>query len=102
MPHVVFDPAALADVDDIYDHIGRTLKSPQAADRTIDRIREACEAHANQPRMGEARSNLGKDLRIFPVGSYVVIYRPLEGGILVLRVLLGRRNYPSLFRDGRT
>jgi plasmid stabilization system protein ParE len=51
MPDVVFDPAALIDVDGIYDHIGRTLKSPQAADRTIDRIQEACRSHANQPQI---------------------------------------------------
>jgi toxin ParE1/3/4 len=99
MSQVVFDSAALADVDAIYDHIGRTLKSPQAADRTIDRIQEACQTHANQPEMGERRPDLGEDLRIFPIGSYVVIYLPLQDGIRVIRVLLGRRNYPLLFRD---
>jgi toxin ParE1/3/4 len=101
MSHVLFDSAALADVDGIYDHIGRTLKSPQAADRTIDQIQRACDTHASQPLMGEARPDLGKDIRIFPVGSYVVLYRPMEDGIHVFRVLLGRRNYPSIFRESR-
>jgi toxin ParE1/3/4 len=101
MPRVFFDSVALADVDGIYDHIARALKSPQAADRTIDEINAACQTHASQPRMGEALPDLGQDLRIFPVGSYVVIYRPLEEGIHVIRVLLGRRSYPSLFRNKR-
>jgi toxin ParE1/3/4 len=99
MSDVILDPVALTDLDGIYDHIGRTLKSPQAADRTVDRIQKACRIHANQPKMGEARPDLGRGIRIFPVGSYVVIYRPLEDGIHVLRILLGRRNYPSLFRE---
>ncbi len=100
MPRVELDEAALTDLDAIFDHIGRTLKSPQAADRTVDRVLEACETHASQPRMGQARPELGRDLRTFPVGSYVVIYRLVEDGIRVLRIFLGRRNYPSLFREG--
>jgi toxin ParE1/3/4 len=92
MPDVVFDPAALIDVDGIYDQIGRTLKSAQAADRTIDRIQEACRSHANQPQMGEAWADLGQDIRIFPVGPCVVIYRSLKDEILVIRILPGRRN----------
>jgi toxin ParE1/3/4 len=99
MPHVVFDADAISDLDGIYDHIGRSLKSPQAADRTIDDIHAACRRYASQPGMGEARPDLGPDLRIFSVGSYVVIYRPLEDGIRALRVFLGRRNFPAFFRD---
>jgi toxin ParE1/3/4 len=57
-----------------------------------------CETHAHQPMIGEARPEFGRELRIFPVGSYVVIYRPITGGIRVLRVLLGRRNYQAFFR----
>jgi toxin ParE1/3/4 len=99
MPLVFFEPLALADVDEIYDQIGRTLKSPRAADKTIDRIQRACQTHASQPLMGAARPDLGQDVRVFPVGSYVVIYRPLEDGIRIIRVLLGRRDFPALFRE---
>lgn len=99
MPHIELDEDALADLDGIYDHIGRSLKSPQAAEHTIDRIHAACHRYASQPGMGEIRPDLGPDLRIFSVGSYVVIYRPLPDGIRALRVLLGRRNFPAFFRE---
>jgi toxin ParE1/3/4 len=99
MPRVEFDEDAIADLDAIYDHIGRSLKSPQAADRMIDRIDAACQRYASQPGMGERRADLGADLRIFSVGSYVVVYRPLADGIRALRVFLGRRNFPAYFRD---
>jgi toxin ParE1/3/4 len=99
MPQVEFDEDAIADLDGIYDHIGRALKSPQAADRTIDKIHAACQRYASQPGMGEARLDFGADLRIFSVGSYVVIYQPLNDGIRALRVFLGRPNFPAYFRD---
>ena len=85
MPHVEFDADAITDLDGIYDYIGRSLKSPQAADRTIDGIHAACRRYASQPGMGEARPDLGAEVRIFSVGSYVVIYRPIDDGIRVLR-----------------
>jgi toxin ParE1/3/4 len=66
MAQVEFDDDALADLDGVYDHIGRSLKSPQAADRTIDRIQTACERYATQPGMGEPRPDLGPDVRILP------------------------------------
>jgi toxin ParE1/3/4 len=92
----------LTDLDGIYDYIGRTRRSPQAADRTIDRIHQSCQVYASQPGMGEARPDLGENVRIFVVGSHVVIYRPLDDGIRVLRVFEGHRNYPALFRDHST
>jgi plasmid stabilization system protein ParE len=36
-------------------------------------------------------------LRSLPVGSYIVFYRPMEDGIIVIRVLHGARYLPELF-----
>jgi toxin ParE1/3/4 len=99
MPHVELDDDALDDLDAIYDHIGQSLRSPRAADRTIDRIHAACQRYASQPGMGEVRPDLGPDIRVFAVGSYVVVYRPLHEGMRVLRIFLGRRNFPAYFHD---
>ena len=99
MATLEFDDDAVADIDGIYDHIGRSLKSPQAADRMIDRIHAACELHASQPGMGELMPDLANGVRVFSVGSYVVVYRPCDDGIRVLRVFLERRNFPALFHD---
>ncbi len=99
MPTVEFDDDAVADIDGIYDHIGQSLRSPMAADRVIDRIHAACQLHASQPGMGEQRPDLATGVRVFSVGSYVVVYRPRDDGIRVLRVFLGRRNFPAYFHD---
>jgi toxin ParE1/3/4 len=100
MPRVDLDPAASIDLDAIYDYIGRASRSPDRADEVVDRIHRACERYATQPGMGELRPDLGPDIRIFAVSPYVVVYRPLQDGIRVLRIFDGRRDYPALFRKG--
>jgi toxin ParE1/3/4 len=100
MPRVDFDPDALADLDAIYDYIGRASRSLDRADQVVDRIHQACELFATQPGMGQQRPDLGPDLRTFAVSPHVVIYRPVQDGIRVLRVFDGRRDYPALFRKG--
>ena len=51
--------------------------------------------------MGEPRLDLDDDLRSFAFKrNYVVIYRPIPGGIDVLRVFHGARDYARWFRGG--
>ena len=49
--------------------------------------------------MGPRRPELGTELRSFAVARYVIYYRPIEGGIEVIRVLHSardvRRHIPS-------
>jgi len=99
MPRVQRTRTAERSLDEIYDHIGRKNHSPAAAARLLRRIAEKCELYATQPLMGEARPDLGSDIRCFPVGNFVVIYKPLEDGILVLLVIHGARDIPTVFRE---
>ena len=98
MPPVDLDVQAVADLDAIYDYIGIENHSPLAADRFLDALGEKLGLYALQPLMGELRPDLGEGIRIFSFDNYVVIYRPTEDGIDVLRVLEGHRDYPALFR----
>lgn len=53
---------------------------------------------AEHPKAGVARDDLATGLRSFPVYPYILFYRPITGGIEVVRVLDGRRNItPDLF-----
>ena len=70
---------------------------PAAADRLLDDLYERFRLTATQPRMGEVRTDLGPDLRIFTVGNYVVVFRPIPGGIEVVRIAHGARDLGSLF-----
>lgn len=102
MPRLIFDDKAEADLDGIYDHIGVENQSPAAADAFIDAIRRACEPYARQPLMGELREELGPDIRSFThTRNYIVIYRPHDDGIDVLRVIHSARNWERVFRRGQ-
>lgn len=101
MPRLIFDEKAEADLDGIYDYIGIENQSPAAADEFIDAIRRACEPYARQPLMGEPRTELGPDIRSFThTRNYIVIYRALDDGIDVLRIIQTARDWQRLFRRG--
>jgi toxin ParE1/3/4 len=100
MPRAEFDPDALADLDAIYDYIGRASRSADRADQVVDRIHQACELVCHPARHGRTEAGSRPGLRIFAVSPHVVIYRPLDDGIRVLRIYDGRRDYPALFRKG--
>ena len=99
MARVLWTPSAEADLAEIHLYIATRAQSAAPADRWIDVIRDKCRLYAGQPEMGEARPDLGADLRVLIVGEYVVIYHPVQAGIEVLRVVHGRRDYPALFPE---
>ena len=99
MPRVLRDPDADADIAAIAEYIGVENESPAAARRFINDLNKKLLLYAEQPEMGEPRTDLAEGLRSFPFKkNYVVIYRPLEDGIDVLRVFHGARDYPEFFR----
>jgi toxin ParE1/3/4 len=53
---------------------------------------------AEHPGAGPARDELMRGLRSFPVGNYLLLYRPAIDGIELVRVSHGARNLRRLFR----
>jgi toxin ParE1/3/4 len=76
-------PRADLDLDSIWNFIA--ADDIRAADRRINRIGEVFHMLVENPLVGRERPELRKDLRSFPVGSYVVFYVPLSDGIEVAR-----------------
>ena len=72
--------------------------NPAAADALIGTCHEKFLMLADFPSLGRQRPELGQRIRSQPVGNYVIFYRPIEDGILVLRVLHGSRNLRRIFR----
>ena len=70
--------------------------NPDAADRFLDLIGEKCELLADSPEMGRRRDDLAPSLRSFPVGRYIIFYRPSERSIQVVRVLSAYRDIAAL------
>ncbi|MCI0438505.1 MAG: type II toxin-antitoxin system RelE/ParE family toxin [Chloroflexi bacterium] len=97
MPQVRRLPAAQDDLDEIWDYISQN--SPASATRLLRRIDRVCDMLSDNPYIGRARSELAPGLRSFPVGSYIVFYRPIEDGVEVVRVVHGSRDIEALFEQ---
>lgn len=66
--------------------------SDEAADAVLDRIEAALSMLAERPLAGRPRLELAVDLRSFPVGRHILFYRPMRGGIDLVRVLSSDRD----------
>ena len=87
--------AARSDMDEIWFYIAQD--NVDAADKFIRVIVSRFPRLAAMPQLGRQREELSARLRSFPVGRYVIFYRPMEKGIEIARVLHGARDFPPLF-----
>ena len=99
MARLIRTPVAREDLKEIGRYIARESQNRSVALRFLDSIQKKLRLYATQPEMGERRPDLGHDVRHFPVGDYVVFYRPIEAGIEVLRVFHSSRDIPSVWRS---
>lgn len=80
-------PRARLDLIEIWLYIAAD-NSP-AADRFLGRIEEALRLLRDNPQAGRAQPELAADLRSFPVGNYVMFYRPHSDGVELVHALSG-------------
>lgn len=86
--------AASIDLDHVWSYIA--ADNPDAADTFLRRILARCQSYAHQPRLGESRPDLRREVRCFSVERYVVYYKPIDEGIELIRVLHGSRDIQQL------
>jgi len=98
MARVFTTKDARTDLKDIGRWIAEQSGSRSIALRFLEKIDEKCQAYARQPEMGDPRPDLAETVRCFPVGNFVVFYRPRQEGIEVLLVMRGSRDILVLFR----
>ena len=70
-----------------------------AADKVLDSIRQRCELLADYPATGQIRDEIGRGVRSVTVGEYILLYRAIQGGIELLRVVHGMRDFGDLSLD---
>jgi len=91
---IIRKPRARLDLIEIWRFIADD--SEGAADRTLDRFEEVLAMLRDNPKAGRARPELASGIRSFPVGNYVLFYRPTANGIELIRV---RSGYMDLRSD---
>lgn len=87
---------ARGDIAEIREYIAQD--NATAADRVVDHFFDAFYQLASTPGIGRAMPKLGTgELRVFPVGNYVVFYRRKRKTVEIARVLHGARDFEALF-----
>jgi plasmid stabilization system protein ParE len=93
----VLSPDALQDLQEVCDFIA--ADNLPAADRLENEFFDAFEMLAERPRMGHTRSDLTeRDVRFWPVGSYLIVYRSVPPALQIIAVLHGARDVAEVIR----
>lgn len=88
-------PRADQDLEEIWFFIAQD--DPAAADRWLDTLEERIGLLADNPLMGPARPDIARELRYHPVGNHLLLYRVIQGGVEIVRVVHGARDLLDLF-----
>lgn len=96
MSGYVLSSDAAQDIDDIWEHIA--TDSLDAADRVIDSLLKACRMLGEHSGAGHRREDLAEDrlLLFWPVGDFLILYRPETRPLQIVAVVRGSRDIPSL------
>lgn len=89
MVHLRFTDHARNDLHGIGAFIAKS--NPVNAARFIAKLEKHCWLLASRPFIGQLRNELAPDLRSFSVGKYVIFFRPMTDGVVVLRIIHGAR-----------
>ena len=87
--------------------IGRPGRVPETRELSInrtpylviDRVQHVADLLGDNPMIGVARGDLRPGLRSFAVGNHLMFFTPSEEGVIIARVIDGRRDYPELFDE---
>ena len=94
MNRLVITPRAAEDIEDIAEMIA--LENLPAALRLVERFHEVARLLRDHPNIGVARDEIAARVRIFPIGNYLILFRALEDGAEIVRVIHGARRLEGL------
>lgn len=75
---------------------GTTEFGVAQSDRYVEGLFSTFELLAENPHIAREHSELNPPMRLKPYGAHVIAYMLHGGGILIVRVLHGRRDWQSL------
>jgi plasmid stabilization system protein ParE len=91
-------PVARDDLERISQYIAVERQSPQGAKRLRELFLDDFRRLAQHSFIGQACPEFGENLRIWPVGNYVILYVPREYGIDIVQVAHRVRDIPAIVR----
>ena len=97
MSKVVYAPGAQMDLVEIGGFIA--ADSEHQAEIFVARLREKAQQIAQSPRIYRARDDLSPSIRSAAIGDYVLLFRIIQDGVEVARVVHGARDLKRPFED---
>ena len=97
MPRILRTERAEVDLIEILTFL--RSRAPTLADRFETDFEEKTNLLAQFPLMGRDRGDLAPRLRSSLVKPYLILYRPLEDGIEIIRIVHGTRDVPPLLES---
>ncbi len=94
MPRLRFSKDARADMREIAAYIARD--KPDAARKWVEKIKAKCRLLTDRSQIGERSPELGDDIRLTLVVSYVIYFRSLGSVVEIARVIRGDRDVKEL------
>ena len=89
-------PTSRKDYRAVWDYVAQD--NPDAADALLRKLDETLGMLSEHPNAGQRRPELRPRLRSFPVGNYLIFYRPMRRGVELVRILHGARNLRQVFK----
>ncbi|MEM9157245.1 MAG: type II toxin-antitoxin system RelE/ParE family toxin [Cyanobacteria bacterium P01_F01_bin.33] len=97
MSRYVINVLASQDLNEIADYFAE--RNLDAGDRFFRTFNRKCQQLVAFPESGKSYANIRAGLRGLSLDGYVIFYRILEDGIEILRVINGRRDFPTVFEE---
>lgn len=99
MPRYLLTPEAERDLDHIREYLARR-GGPRVARYVLRELREAFRFLTSTPEAGHRREDLtDAPVKFWTVFSYLVVYDPAARPIVILNILHGARDVPSLLDE---
>ncbi|ERT07922.1 plasmid stabilization system family protein [Lyngbya aestuarii BL J] len=97
MSRYVINILASRDINDIAEYFANN--NVAAGEEFFREFNRRCQQLVNFPNLGKSYAEIRPDLRGLSFKGYIIFYRLLDDGVEILRVLSGRRNFPSFFQE---
>lgn len=94
---IIHSQKARIDLLEIWNYIAED--NPNAADNLLDLINEKCNLLDENTKLGQARPDISKEMRYFPIKNYLILYQIQSFGIEIVRVVHGSRDIDYIFHS---
>ena len=97
MSQFIISQSVSRDLSSIVDYF--VIENVEAGERLLQTFNQKCQQLVNFPNIGREYNNLRPGLRGLPLNGHIILYRIIDDGIEIVRVVNGRRNLKALFAN---